>query len=111
MEIASITILPIFNTSLNTCVWDTKINSFSLSPSGEADCSIGQQTDALVWDNDVVLTGCLLVREVDVRYPEIADVRRRNNEGGDGFRVGEASVFPAKAKVERQLIVLISRSR
>ena len=88
-------ILDMINTPINAGICEITINSFILSPSSKTDSSIGQQTNAFVWDDDAVLSGCLFVSEVDVRYPEIADVRRRNDEGGDGFCVGEASVFPA----------------
>ena len=55
-----------------------------------------------------MLVGPLLVCEVDVWDPEVADVRRGNDEGADGLRVGETSVLPAQTEVDRQLVVLLS---
>ena len=55
-----------------------------------------------------MLVGRLLVREVDVWDPEVADVGRGDDEGVDGLRVGETSVLPAQAEVNRQLVVLLS---
>ena len=50
------------------------------SPYGEDHCSIGHQASTSVRDDDVMTSGSLLVREVDIWYPETVDIGGRNDD-------------------------------
>ena len=63
------------------CIDDTVEANLFRPPGREDHCSIGHQASSPVGDDDVMTSGSLLVREVDIGYPETVDIGGRNNDG------------------------------